>query len=79
LVPIRKQSGLKAGAFSPALLVPVAITETNGRYKPGPMAFFPPVLAFDHLSKLLFRALNSDLLSVVYINFCSHNCMGETR
>jgi hypothetical protein len=43
LVPVRKQPGLKAGAFSPALLVPVATTGINGRYKPEPMAFFPPV------------------------------------
>jgi hypothetical protein len=35
LVPVRKQPGLKAGAFSPALLVLVAITGTNGLYKPG--------------------------------------------
>jgi hypothetical protein len=35
LVPVRKKPGLKAGAFSPALLVPVATTETNGLYKPG--------------------------------------------
>jgi hypothetical protein len=45
LVPVRKQPGLKAGAFSPAVLVPVATTGTNGRYKPGAMAFFPPVRA----------------------------------
>jgi hypothetical protein len=32
-----------AGAFSPALLVPVATTGTNGLYKPGLKAFFPPV------------------------------------
>jgi hypothetical protein len=44
LVPVRKQPGLKAGAFSPALLVPVAITGTNGPYKPRLMAFFPPML-----------------------------------
>jgi hypothetical protein len=37
LVPVRK-------AFSSALLVPVATTETNGRYRPGAMVFFPPVL-----------------------------------
>jgi hypothetical protein len=43
LVPVRKQSGLKAGAFSPTLLIPVATTETNGLYKPGLKAFFPPV------------------------------------
>jgi hypothetical protein len=43
LVPIRKQPGLKAGAFSPALLVPVATTGTNEPYKLGLMAFFPPV------------------------------------
>jgi hypothetical protein len=43
LVPVRKQPGLKAGAFSPALLVPVATTGTNGLYKPGLKAFFPPV------------------------------------
>jgi hypothetical protein len=29
LVPVHKQPGLKAGAFSPALLVPVATTGTN--------------------------------------------------
>jgi hypothetical protein len=45
LVPGRKKPGLKAGAFSPALLVPVATTGTNGRYKPGLKAFFPPVPA----------------------------------
>jgi hypothetical protein len=45
LVPVRKQPGLKDEAFSPALLVPVATTGTNGRYRPGPMAFFPPVSA----------------------------------
>jgi hypothetical protein len=39
LVPVRKQPG----AFSLALLVPVATTETNGHYKPKPMVFFPPV------------------------------------
>jgi hypothetical protein len=43
LVPVRKQPGLKVGAFSPALLVPVATTGTNGPYKPGLMVFFPPV------------------------------------
>jgi hypothetical protein len=43
LVPVRKQPGLKTGAFSPALLVPVATTRTNGLYKPGLKAFFPPV------------------------------------
>jgi hypothetical protein len=43
LVPVRKQPELKAGAFSPALLVPVATTETNGLYKPGLKAFFLPV------------------------------------
>jgi hypothetical protein len=43
LVLVRKQPGLKAGAFSPALLVPVVTTGTNGRYNPGPMTFFPPV------------------------------------
>jgi hypothetical protein len=30
LIPVRKQPGLKAPAFSPALLVPVATTRTNG-------------------------------------------------
>jgi hypothetical protein len=30
----------------PALLVPVAIVGTNGLYKPGLMAFFPPVQAY---------------------------------
>jgi hypothetical protein len=49
LVPVRKQPGLKAGAFSPALLVPVATTGTNERYKPGPMAFFPPVV-YEYIS-----------------------------
>jgi hypothetical protein len=44
LVPVRKQPGLKAPTFSSALLVPVATTGTNGPYKPGPMAFFPPVV-----------------------------------
>jgi hypothetical protein len=43
LVLVRQQPGLKAGAFSPALLVPVATTGINGLYKPGLMAFFPPV------------------------------------
>jgi hypothetical protein len=43
LVPVRKQLGLKAGAFNPALLVSVATTGTNGLYKPGLKAFFPPV------------------------------------
>jgi hypothetical protein len=43
LVPVRKQPGLKAGAFSPALLVPVATTGINGLYKPGLKSFFPPV------------------------------------
>jgi hypothetical protein len=44
LVPVRKQPELKeAGAFSPALLVLVATTGTNGLYKPGLKAFFPPV------------------------------------
>jgi hypothetical protein len=43
LVPARKQPGLKAGAFSPAWLVPVAETGINGLYKPGLKAFFPPV------------------------------------
>jgi hypothetical protein len=43
LVLVRKQPGIKAGAFSPALLVPVATTGTNGLYKPGLKAFFPPV------------------------------------
>jgi hypothetical protein len=43
LVPVHKQPGLKALAFSPALLVLVASTGTNEPYKPGPMAFFPPV------------------------------------
>jgi hypothetical protein len=43
LVPARKQPGLKAGAFSPAWLVPVAETEINELYKPGLKAFFPPV------------------------------------
>jgi hypothetical protein len=33
---------LKAGGFSPTLLVPVALTGTNGLYKPGLMASFPP-------------------------------------
>jgi hypothetical protein len=46
LVPVRKQPGLKAGASSPALLVPVAETGINGLYKPGLKAFFPPVLFF---------------------------------
>jgi hypothetical protein len=45
LVPARKQPGLKAGAFSPAWLVPVAETGINGLYKPGLKAFFPPVFA----------------------------------
>jgi hypothetical protein len=40
LVPVRKQPGLKAGAFSPALVVPVATTGTNGLYKPELKAFF---------------------------------------
>jgi hypothetical protein len=40
LVPARKQPGLKAGAFSPAWLVPVAKTGINGVYKPGLKAFF---------------------------------------
>jgi hypothetical protein len=44
LVPVRKQPGLKASTFSPALLVPVAPTGTNEPYKPGPMALFPPVV-----------------------------------
>jgi hypothetical protein len=43
LVSVHKQPGLKAGAFSPALLVPVATTGTNGLYKPGLKAFFLPV------------------------------------
>jgi hypothetical protein len=43
LVPVHKRPGLKAGAFSRALLVPVAATEINGLYKPGLKAFFPPV------------------------------------
>jgi hypothetical protein len=43
LVPARKQPGLKAGAFSPAWLVPVAEIGINGLYKPGLKAFFPPV------------------------------------
>jgi hypothetical protein len=50
LVPVRKQPGLKAGAFSPALLVPVATTGTNGLYKPGLKAFFPPVLQDEALA-----------------------------
>jgi hypothetical protein len=52
LIPVRKQPGLKVGAFSPTLLVPVAITGTNVRYKPGPMAFFPPVSIFPDLNNL---------------------------
>jgi hypothetical protein len=40
LVPIHKQPGLKAGAFNPALLVPVATTETNRLYKPRLKTFF---------------------------------------
>jgi hypothetical protein len=32
-----------SNTFSPALLVPVAPTETNMPYKLGPMVFFPPV------------------------------------
>jgi hypothetical protein len=40
LIPVRKQPGLKAGVFNPALLVPVVITGTNGFYKPGLKAFF---------------------------------------
>jgi hypothetical protein len=43
LAPVRKQSGLNAGAFSLALLVPVATTGTNGLYKPRLKAFFPPM------------------------------------
>jgi hypothetical protein len=43
LVPVPKQPGLKAGAFSRALLVPVAATGINGLYKSGLKAFFPPV------------------------------------
>jgi hypothetical protein len=43
LVPARKQPELKAGAFSPAWLVPVAETGINGLYKSGLKAFFPPV------------------------------------
>jgi hypothetical protein len=43
MVPVRKQPGLKAGAFSRALLVPVAETRINGLYKPGLKAFFLPV------------------------------------
>jgi hypothetical protein len=43
LVPGCKQPGLKAEAFSAILLVPVATTETNKRYKLRPMAFFPKV------------------------------------
>jgi hypothetical protein len=43
LLPVPKQPGLKAGAFSRALLVPVAATGINGLYKPGLKAFFPPV------------------------------------
>jgi hypothetical protein len=39
----RKQPGLKARAFSPALLVLVATTGTNRLDKPGLKAFFPPV------------------------------------
>jgi hypothetical protein len=52
LVSVRKQSGLKAGTFSPALLVPVATTGTNTPYKLGLMTFFPPVptsnLVYEH-------------------------------
>jgi hypothetical protein len=47
LVPVPKQPGLKAGAFSRALLVPVAATGINRLYKPGLKAFFPPV-SYDH-------------------------------
>jgi hypothetical protein len=47
LVPVRKQPELKAEAFSPTLLVPVATTRTNGHYKPGQIAFFPPVMHRD--------------------------------
>jgi hypothetical protein len=43
LVPARKQPGLKAPAFSPAWLVPVAETGINGIYKPGLKAFFSPL------------------------------------
>jgi hypothetical protein len=43
LVPVHKRPGLKAGAFSRALLVPVAETGINGLDKPGLKAFFPPV------------------------------------
>jgi hypothetical protein len=45
LVPAPKQPGLKAGAFSPAWLIPVAEIGINGLYKPGLKAFFPPVMA----------------------------------
>jgi hypothetical protein len=46
----------KAGAFSPALLVPVATTETNEPYKPGLMAFFYqcPVVSLDVSMRDLF-------------------------
>jgi hypothetical protein len=43
LVLVLKKPGLKAEAFSPALLVSVALIETNGPYKLGLKAFFPPV------------------------------------
>jgi hypothetical protein len=67
LVPVRKQPGLKAGAFSPALLVPVAITGTNGCYKPGLKAFFPPVPGHTILSRLIETRIPWKLVSKNFV------------
>jgi hypothetical protein len=80
LVPVRKQPGLKAGAFSPALLVPVvATTGTNGRYKPGPMAFFPPVRASTSLPRQDWSQSASETPRGGQFGFClsmRHNSLG---
>jgi hypothetical protein len=71
LVPVRKQPGLKAPPFSPALLVPVAPTETNGPYKPRPMAFFPLVTFVPGMGRpYRFCPFVSGRWVAIYLFFC---------
>jgi hypothetical protein len=53
LVPFQKRPGLKAGAFSRALLVPVAATGINGLYKSGLKAFFSTSVDSDFASNFI--------------------------
>jgi hypothetical protein len=64
LVPVRKQPGLKVPAFSPALLVLIAPTGTNGPYKLGPMAFFSTSKIFFSKATVQFMFYKKYLCSI---------------